>query len=122
MGGEMIATKAAGLSLIAACLFAQSYDLVLASRRVMDPGTNLDAIHNVGITGNRITAISASPLRGKEIIDVKGLVVTAGFIDLHSHGQTPENYRLKAYDGVTTALELEVGASPIPEWYVSRRG
>jgi N-acyl-D-aspartate/D-glutamate deacylase len=118
----MIATKAAGLSLIAACLFAQSYDLVLAGGRVMDPETNLDAIRNVGITGNRIAAISVSPLRGKEIIDVKGLVVTAGFIDLHSHGQTPENYRLKAYDGVTTALELEVGASPISEWYTSRRG
>ena len=45
-----------------------------------------------------------------------------GFIDLHSHGQTPENYRFKAMDGVTTALELEVGVSPVPAWYAAREG
>jgi dihydroorotase len=48
------------------------------------------------------------------------LVVTAGFIDLHQHGQTPENYRFKARDGVTTALELEVGVSPVDVWYAQR--
>ena len=45
-----------------------------------------------------------------------------GFIDLHSHGQTPENYRYKAMDGVTTALELEVGVSPVGDWYKAREG
>lgn len=114
--------KATFFSLFAACLSAQTYDLVLAGGRLMDPETRLDAVRYIGVNGNRIAAISAAPLRGKEIIDVKGLVVTAGFIDLHSHGQTPENYRLKAYDGVTSALELEAGASPIPEWYAARRG
>src|SRR5205823_13272766 len=101
---------------------AQTYDVVLAGGRVMDPESNLDAVRHIGINGNRIAAISSSSLQGKEIIDAKGLVVTAGFIDLHSHGQTPENYRLKAYDGVTSALELETGAKTIPGWYASRRG
>ena len=45
-----------------------------------------------------------------------------GFIDLHSHGQTPENYRYKAMDGVTTALELEVGVSLVSAWYSAREG
>ena len=108
------ATKLLVSALLAPLLFAQQYDLVLTGGRVMDPETNLDAIRNIGITGNRIAAISTSPLLGREVIDAKGLVVAPGFIDLHSHGQTPENYRLKAYDGVTTALELEVGATPIP--------
>jgi N-acyl-D-aspartate/D-glutamate deacylase len=49
-------------------------------------------------------------------------VVAPGFIDLHSHGQTPENYRYNAMDGVTTALELEVGVSPVTGWYVARTG
>ena len=53
---------------------------------------------------------------------MKGLVVTAGFIDLHSHGQTPENYVFKARDGVTSALEMEVGVNPVLEWYNSREG
>jgi hypothetical protein len=108
--------------LCAASLFAQQYDLVIAGGRVMDPETNLDSVRNIGVTGNRIAAISVSALRGRETIDATGLVVAPGFIDLHSHGQTPENYRLKAYDGVTTALELEVGAGQIPGWYASREG
>jgi dihydroorotase len=56
------------------------------------------------------------------VLEVAGLVVAPGFIDLHSHGQTPENYRFKARDGVTTALEMEVGVSPVPHWYAEREG
>ncbi|MDQ6759679.1 MAG: amidohydrolase family protein [Acidobacteriota bacterium] len=103
-------------------LAAQQYDLVLANGRVMDPDSNLDAVRNVGITAGKIAAISASPLNGRSTIDVKGLVVTAGFIDLHSHGQTPENYGFKARDGVTTALEMEVGVWPVARWYAERQG
>src|SRR5262249_2872710 len=33
-----------------------------------------------------------------------------------------ENYRYKAMDGVTTALELEVGVSPVSAWYTERVG
>src|ERR1700730_7737769 len=107
---------------ISAPLFAQSYDIVLANGRVIDPETNLDAIRNVGISGGRIAAVSASPLQGRTIVDVTGLVVTAGFIDLHSHGQTPENYGFKARDAVTTALELEIGVGPVAQWYAERKG
>jgi dihydroorotase len=107
---------------IAAPLFAQSYDIVLANGRVMDPESNLDAVRNVGIRGGKIAAISESALEGPSVVDVRGLVVTAGFIDLHSHGQTPENYGFKARDGVTTALELEVGVNPVSAWYAAREG
>ena len=55
-------------------------------------------------------------------MDASGLVVVPGFIDLHSHGQTSEVYRFQARDGVTTALELEVGASDIDAWYAARSG
>lgn len=100
----------------------QIYDVVLRAGRVMDPESGLDAVRNVGITGKKIVAVSSQPLTGKLEIDATGLVVAPGFIDLHSHGQTPEAYRYKAMDGVTTALELEVGASPIPAWYAAREG
>ena len=108
--------------LICAPALAQTYDLVLANGRVIDPETNLDAVRNVAINGGRIAAISDSPLTGRTTVDVKGLVVTAGFIDLHSHGQDPENYAYKARDGVTTALELEVGVNPVASWYAAREG
>jgi len=103
-------------------LSAQTYDIVLANGRAMDPESNLDAARHIGIRGGRIAAVSTSPLEGRTVVDVKGQVITAGFIDLHSHGQTPENYAYKARDGVTTALEMEAGVSPVTQWYAAREG
>jgi N-acyl-D-aspartate/D-glutamate deacylase len=109
--------------LMMACLArAQEFDLVIANGRVMDPATGLDAVRQVGIRGGKIAAVSPEALHGRATLDAKGLVVAPGFIDLHSHGQTPENYRFKAMDGVTTALEMEVGVSPVSQWYAAREG
>ena len=110
------------LCLLPSLLVAQTYDVVLQRGRLIDPESGLDAVRSVGIAGKKIIAISTRPLRGKVEVDATGLVVAPGFIDLHSHGQTPENYRYKAMDGVTTALELEVGVSPVTEWYAAREG
>lgn len=110
------------LWLLPSLLAAQTYDVVLQRGRVMDPESGLDAVRSVAINGKKIVAISTRPLRGKVEIDAAGLVVAPGFIDLHSHGQTAENYRYKAMDGVTTALELEVGVSPVGAWYAAREG
>jgi N-acyl-D-aspartate/D-glutamate deacylase len=101
---------------------AAGYDVVIANGRVMDPETNLDAVRFIGIRGGKIVAISATALAGKTTIDAKGLVVAPGFIDLHAHGQDDENYRVFALDGVTTALELEVGTADVPGFYASREG
>ena len=102
--------------------WAQEYDVVLANGRVLDPASGLDGVRYIGIRGAKIAAVSETPLQGRSAVDCAGLVVAPGFIDLHSHGQTPENYRFKARDGVTTALEMEVGVSPVPEWYGAREG
>jgi len=110
------------LWLLPSLLAAQNYDVVLRSGRVMDPESALDAVRNVAITGKKISAISTRPLRGKVEIDATGLVIAPGFIDLHSHGQTAEAYRFKAMDGVTAALELEAGVSPLSPWYAARAG
>jgi N-acyl-D-aspartate/D-glutamate deacylase len=110
------------LWLLPSLLSAQTYDIVLRNGRVMDPESGLDAVRSVGIAGHTIAAVSASPLRGKMEIDATGLVIAPGFIDLHQHSQTPEAYGFKAMDGVTTALELEVGVSPVSAWYAAREG
>jgi len=96
-------------SLFVTTAFAQSYDVVLKGGRVMDPQSGLDAVRNVGITGGKIARISADRLEGKRTIDAKGLVVAPGFIDLHQHGQDEASGRLKAFDGVTSGLEMEIG-------------
>jgi dihydroorotase len=103
------------------CL-AADFDLVLANGRVMDPATNLDAIRHVGVKDGKIAAISETPLAGDKVVDVAGLVVSPGFIDLHAHGQTTSDLQIKAQDGVTTALELEGGVYPVAEWYRSMEG
>ena len=106
---------------LAAFLHAQNFDLVIAGGRVIDPESGLDGVRNIGISGRTIAAISAEPLAGRATINATGLVVSPGFIDLHAHGQTPETYRFQARDGVTTALELEVGTGDIERWYAERK-
>ncbi len=100
----------------------EAYDIVLSGGRVMDPETGLDAVRNVGIRGDRIVEISERRLQGGDVIDVSGLVVAPGFIDLHAHGQTNEANEYQAHDGVTTALELESGRAFVAEWVQSRTG
>jgi dihydroorotase len=101
---------------------SEKYEVVIANGRVMDPESGLDALRNIGISGGKIRAISTGALEGKTTIDAKGLVVAPGFIDLHQHGQDAENYASKATDGVTTALELEVGVADVDGWYAEREG
>ena len=100
----------------------EQFDTVILGGRVMDPESGLDAIRNVGILAGTVAAISKKELNGKEVIQATGLVVSPGFIDLHVHGQDLVSNRFQAADGVTTALELELGVYPVPAWYASREG
>ncbi|MGH3152745.1 MAG: amidohydrolase family protein [Streptosporangiaceae bacterium] len=120
-------------------------DVVLRGGRVIDPESGLDAVRDVAITGGRIAEVAAglengragpddggagaengqTALKGGRVgledgrseLDVTGLVVTAGFIDLHSHVNDLGGLRLQALDGVTTALELEAGVTPVAAAY-----
>ncbi|MFA0438976.1 amidohydrolase family protein [Vibrio sp. 10N.286.49.B1] len=93
------------------------FDLVIENGRVLDPETGLDAVRSIGVKGHRIAAISKSKLNGNKVIDAGGLVVAPGFIDLHAHGQQLPAARAQAFDGVTTALEMESGLLPIGRFY-----
>jgi len=101
---------------------AEQYDVVLEGGRVMDPETGLDAVRNVGIRDGKIARISSDPLAGRLVIHATGLVVAPGFIDLHQHGQDLASQRVKALDGVTTALELEIGAPDVAQFLKSKEG
>ena len=100
----------------------ETYDVVILNGRVIDPESGLDAVRDVGVSGGTIKAISMDRLNGRTMIDANGLIVSPGFIDLHQHGQNEENYRFKVMDGVTTALELEVGTGDVDRWYADREG
>ena len=82
------------------------FDRVISGGRVMDPESGFDQVANVGIDGDRITAISTDPLQGKATLDATDRVVAPGFIDLLSY--EPNNYGswFKIGDGVTTNLGM----------------
>lgn len=93
-----------------------SPDAVITGGTVMDPETGLNEKLDVEITGGTITGLVApgsTQPNGATLIDAAGGVVTAGFIDMHSHGMNPSTMMVQAADGVTTALELESGSAHI---------
>ncbi len=99
-----------------------TYELVIRGGRVMDPETGLDAVRNVGIQGGRIAVITEDEIRGTETLEAEGRIAAPGFVDLHQHGDSQEVYRAKIHDGVTSALELELGVDDIAAWYAEREG
>jgi N-acyl-D-aspartate/D-glutamate deacylase len=113
---------ALGLAFAATLVAAQQYDLVLEGGRVIDPETHLDAVRNLGLRDGKIARITDAPLSGRRLIHASGLVVAPGFIDLHQHAQDLASQRLKAFDGVTTALEMEIGAPDVTQFLNSKQG
>src|SRR5262249_53566732 len=118
----LVPMKSLLLVVVACSALAQPYDIAINNGRVIDPESGLDAIRHVGIRNGTVAVIATTPLEARRAIVAHHHVVSPGFIDLHQHGQDDENYRVKALDGCTTALELEVGVSPVNSWYAEREG
>jgi len=64
-----------------------AFDLLLAGGRVIDPQSGIDAPMDVAIQAGRVARVAARIDRGqaRRVIDVAGLYVTPGLIDLHVH-------------------------------------
>jgi N-acyl-D-aspartate/D-glutamate deacylase len=110
------------LGILTTIAAGQQYDLVIEGGRVIDPETGLDGVRNVGIRDGKIVRVSAQALSGRRVVHAGGLVVAPGFIDLHQHGQDMASQRVKALDGVTSALELEIGAPDVEQFLKSKEG
>ena len=98
------------------------HDLVLRGARTIDPETSLDEVCDVAIDGSTITAVvvgGSTDLHGARELDLTGLVLAPGFIDVHSHCRDFASRALQVCDGVTTALELEGGEIDVAGAYAS---
>ena len=96
---------------------ATEFDLVILNGRVMDPETEFDAIRNVGILDGKIVLITEEEISGKKTIDATGHVVSPGFIDTHYHAVDDFATKMALRDGVTTGMDLELGAFNVKGWY-----
>jgi dihydroorotase len=90
-----------------------AYDLILRGGRVIDPSQKLDTIADVGFAKGRVAAVGRKleASTGSEIRDVKGLIISPGLIDLHTHvywGGSSLGIDAEAFcrtSGVTTAVD-----------------
>lgn len=66
---------------------APLYDLLLRGGHVIDPANDVDAVLDVAIAGGKIAAVGKdiSAAQAKKVVDVTGLYVTPGLIDIHYH-------------------------------------
>src|SRR5680860_286884 len=63
-----------------------THDLVIRAGTVIDGTGTTERVADVGISGDRIAEIAEpATLRGLRTIDADGLVVTPGFVDIHTH-------------------------------------
>lgn len=90
-------------------------EVLLRGGRVIDPAAGTDQVADVRVRDGVVVEVGAALLaaEGGTELDVTGCVVGPGFVDLHSHVNTVAGQRLQAFDGVTTALELEGGLMPV---------
>src|SRR5262249_31332304 len=95
------------------------YDLVVRNGTLADGTGAATREADVAIKDGRIAAVGKVSANGKEEIDAKGLLVTPGFVDIHTHydGQATWDSRLQpsSWHGVTTAVmgNCGVGFAPV---------
>ena len=98
---------------------APTYDLVLRGGRIVDGTASPWYKADLAIRGDTIVKIAPTITESaSRVVDLKGLVVAPGFIDIHTHARrgifevpTADNY---VRQGVTTLIEGPDGSSPIP--------
>ncbi|HTK18045.1 MAG TPA: amidohydrolase/deacetylase family metallohydrolase [Mucilaginibacter sp.] len=114
------------LVLLLLCLFsnvsmAQSYDIVVKGGHVIDPKNNIDAVMDVAISDGKVALVAKDidPKQATQVVDAKGMYVTPGLIDIHTHdfygtepdhqyengnlGIAPDGFTFR--NGVTTVVD-----------------
>ena len=107
-------------TLCACALLAQPrYDLLLKGGHVIDPKNRIDAVRDVAISAGKIARVAEriDAAEARKVVDVAGLYVTPGLLDIHVHvfkrrdvpgeGVDPDSFSFRT--GVTT--EVDAGST-----------
>ncbi|HYM33620.1 MAG TPA: amidohydrolase family protein [Candidatus Cybelea sp.] len=98
---------------------SKTFDLVVRGGTLADGRGGPVVEADVAVSGGRIAAVGKVGGSGAEEIDAKGLLVTPGFVDIHTHydGQAVWDSQLapSSWHGVTTAVmgNCGVGFAPV---------
>jgi dihydroorotase len=76
---------------------AQLYDLLLKNGRVIDPKNKIDSILDIAIANGKIAKVAKNipASQANKVVNVAGLMVTPGLIDIHTHvfvGPRPDKF------------------------------
>ncbi len=108
------------LAFASAALAQNGYDLLLRGGRLIDPKNRINAVRDVAIQDGKVAAVAEriDPARAHKVVDVTGLYVTPGLVDIHVHVYTgtgergsyagdnsvyPDGFTLRT--GVTTVVD-----------------
>ena len=116
-------TVVCGVHLPAAAQTAH-YDLLLKGGHVIDPANHIDAVMDVAVSNGKIAAVEKNlpPAVAGKVVDVTGLYVTPGLIDIHyhiGHGGAPLNWfapearQHEAPLGIPADLALQSGVTTV---------
>ena len=94
------------------------HDLVIRGGTIVDGSGNPRFTGDIAVDGGRITAVGAVTAPGREEIAAKGLIVTPGFVDIHTHydGQATWDSEMapSSWHGVTTVVMGNCGVGFAP--------
>src|SRR5947207_4521597 len=100
------------------------YDLLLKGGHVIDPANERDGGMDVAVSGSKIAAVQKDipASEAGKVVDVSGLYVTPGLIDIHyhiGHGGAPLNWfapEARAHEGplgIHADLALQSGVTTV---------
>jgi dihydroorotase len=100
----------------------QNYDLLIKNGHLIDPKNGINQKMDIAINNGKIAAVEKFIIEGtsKKIIDAKGLIISPGLLDIHSHnfhGTESDNYLSNSYSalppdgftfksGITTIVDV----------------
>ncbi|HEU5146304.1 MAG TPA: amidohydrolase/deacetylase family metallohydrolase [Chryseosolibacter sp.] len=84
---RFVLTVGLALLMTTVTLHGQQIDLLIKNGHVIDPKNNIDGTMDVAIVEGKILRVARviSEDNAKKIVDAKGMYVTPGFIDMHTH-------------------------------------
>lgn len=85
------------MTICAGMVTAQEYTFIIKGGHVIDPKNNINEVMDVAILENKVVSVAKNIdiKRAAQVIDAKGMYVTPGLIDIHSHnffGTEPDHY------------------------------